>query len=114
MAKQFKPKTTGITVDDINTVEEVEKVTEDSATEGDVENPVETVEKEETPKENSNVKVNSNINQKPIVKNVKILPKDNHTCCIGGVRYYLKKGVQTNVPTEVKEILNKAGLLMPL
>ena len=56
MAKQFKPKTTGITVDDINTVEEVEKVTEDSATEGDVENPVETVEKEETPKANKRIK----------------------------------------------------------
>lgn len=114
MGKQFKPKTTGITVDTDDTVEEVEKVTEDSATEGNVENPVETVENEETPKEDSNVKVNPNIDQKPAVKNVKILPKENHTCCIGGVRYYLKKGVQTNVPVEVKEILNKAGLLMPL
>lgn len=116
MAKQFKPKTSGITVND---TEEV------NVTEGNVENPVETVEesvseatettevKGET-EPTDDVKVNPDIEQKPAVKNVKILPKQNHTCCIGGTRYCLKKDVQTNVPVGVKEILNRAGLLKPL
>lgn len=107
MAKQFKPKTTGINVDDAS---ELEKANNDSAIEEvTVENPVETVETS-----TDDIVVNPNVEQKPIVKNAKILPKENHSCCIGGVRYYLKKGVQTNVPIEVKEVLNKAGLLMPL
>lgn len=118
MAKQFKPKTSGITVND--TDEEV--ITNKEATEGVVENPVETVEnsvsdtteKETEPTDNDGVVANPDIEQKPAVKNVKILPKQNHTCSIGGTRYCLKKGVQTNVPVGVKEILNRAGLLNPL
>lgn len=110
MAKTFKPKTTGITVDDENTTGDSVEVVSDTKEES-VENPVETVETETTP---DDVQVNLNVVQKPAVKNVKILPKENHSCCIGGVRYFLKKGVHTNVPQEVKDILNKSGLLMPL
>lgn len=110
MAKTFKPKTTGITVDDENTTGDSVEVVSDTKEES-VENPVETVKTETTP---DDVQVNLNVVQKPAVKNVKILPKENHSCCIGGVRYFLKKGVQTNVPQEVKDILNKSGLLMPL
>lgn len=113
MAKTFKPKTTGITVDDENTTGDSVEVVSDTKEES-VENPVETVETVKTETTPDDVQVNLNVVQKPAVKNVKILPKENHSCCIGGVRYFLKKGVQTNVPQEVKDILNKSGLLMPL
>ena len=82
MAKTFKPKTTGITVDDENTTGDGVEVVSDTKEES-VENLVETVETVKTE-------------------------------TIGGVRYFLKKGVHTNVPQEVKDILNKSGLLMPL
>ena len=60
------------------------------------------------------VSFNEDLNQKSAVKFVKILPKMDHNCSIGGVRYFLKKGVQQNVPAEVKEVLMKSDLLMPL
>lgn len=107
MAKQFKPKTSGATVLDTTAPEET-TVNNDTVEEG-VENTVDTVEDNV-----EEVVANENIVQKSPVKNVKILPKCDHTCCIGGTRYFLKKGVQTNVPQEVKDILNKSGLLMPL
>ena len=104
MAKQqFKPKTSGATVLDTVAPDEVKQ--EDTV----IETPVETVEEK-----TDEVTANENIVQKPVVKNVKILPNCDHTCSIGGTRYFLKKGVQTNVPQEVKDILNKSGLLMPL
>lgn len=107
MAKQFTPKTSGATVLDTTAPEET-TVNNDTVEEG-VENTVDTVEDNV-----EEVVANENIVQKSLVKNVKILPKCDHTCCIGGTRYFLKKGVQTNVPQEVKDILNKSGLLMPL
>lgn len=104
MAKQqFKPKTSGATV--LDTVAPDELNQEDTV----IETSVETVEEK-----TDEVTANENIVQKPVVKNVKILPNCDHTCSIGGTRYFLKKGVQTNVPQEVKDILNKSGLLMPL
>lgn len=104
MAKQqFKPKTSGATVLDTVAPDEVNQ--EDTV----IETSVETVEEK-----TDEVTANENIVQKPVVKNVKILPNCDHTCSIGGTRYFLKKGVQTNVPQEVKDILNKSGLLMPL
>lgn len=111
MAKQFKPKTSGATVLDTVSPEEECNSVNNKTTEG-VENTVETV--ENTVNDTVEVVANDGIVQKPVVKNVKILPKCDHTCCIGGTRYFLKKGVQTNVPQEVKDILNKSGLLMPL
>lgn len=47
-------------------------------------------------------------------KNVRVKPKEDHNCCIGGLWYYFRKGVCQNVPTEVKEILASAGKLDPL
>lgn len=108
MAKTFKPKTSGATVLDTSAPEEVIETTD---TEG-VENTVDTVDTAE--EKSDEVISNENIVQKAPVKNVKILPKCDHTCCIGGTRYFLKKGIQTNVPQEVKDVLNKSGLLMPL
>lgn len=48
------------------------------------------------------------------VKMVRIMTSANHTCSIGGVRYTFTKGVCQNVPSQVKEILRKAGLLAPI
>lgn len=50
----------------------------------------------------------------PIQKNVKIRPRVNHSCNIGGVAYHFEKGKQYNVPENVKSILLQADLLMPL
>lgn len=97
MAKTFKPKNEGVTV-----VDEVNVTTVEEGVENTVENPVEEIE------------VNKDIEQMPAIKMVKICPNTNHNCTIGGIRYCLKKGVQVNVPQEVKTILNKSGLLMPL
>lgn len=47
-------------------------------------------------------------------KNVKIVPNQNHKCFIGGKWYVLKKGVQKNVPENVKHILMEAGILSPM
>lgn len=48
------------------------------------------------------------------VKMVRVMTNTNHTCSIGGVRYTFTKGVCKNVPSQVKEILRKAGLLAPI
>lgn len=50
----------------------------------------------------------------PVQKNVKVCLRVNHSCTIGGVTYHFVKGKQTNVPADVKAILLKADLLMPL
>lgn len=112
MAKQFKPKTSGATVLDTSAPEEVIETTTETVTEG-AESTVDTVE-EVVENIVEEVVADANLTQKSAVKNVKIMPNCNHSCCIGGTRYFLKKGVQTNVPQEVKDILNKSGLLMPL
>lgn len=108
MSKAFKPKTTGVTVDENENLDFIPTP----------ENGDETIEEEVDTVTNEggvdDIIINSDIEQKPVVKSVKILPRVDHNCYIGGTRYYLRKGVQTNVPQEVKDILNKAGLLMPL
>lgn len=48
------------------------------------------------------------------VKQVKIKMKEDHNCFIGGQWYNLKKNTTCNVPQNVKSILSKAGLLLPL
>lgn len=51
----------------------------------------------------------------PKVKgNVRIRMNQNHHCYIGGENYNLVAGQCYNVPENVKNILNKAGLLSPL
>lgn len=103
MAK-IKPKTSGVVIDDENT-EVTENIT-------DTAEGVEDTTEPET--DNGEVNVDLNIVQKAPVKNVRVLPKTDHTCVIGGERYFFKAGVQQNVPLEVKEILAKADLLSPL
>ena len=46
--------------------------------------------------------------------NVKIRMRVDHKCCIAMERYDLKAGKTYVVPANVKEILNRAGLLAPL
>lgn len=46
--------------------------------------------------------------------NVKIRMRVDHKCCIAMERYDLVAGKVYTVPENVKEILNKAGLLSPL
>ena len=48
------------------------------------------------------------------VKLVRVATNVNHTCVIGGKRYTFTKGVCQNVPTNVKDILMRAGMLQPL
>ena len=52
--------------------------------------------------------------KKAPVHNVKIKTRCDHRCCIGGIWYDFKKGVQCSVPEEVKTILLKSDLLMPI
>ena len=54
-------------------------------------------------------------NTNPIVeKRVKVKMKKDHKCHIGGEWYHLLADKQYNVPENVKEILAKADLLLPL
>lgn len=46
--------------------------------------------------------------------NVRIRMAKKHVCFIGGTRYFLEAGQCYNVPANVKDILNRAGLLSPL
>lgn len=49
-----------------------------------------------------------------IDKNVRIRMRTDHHCVVAMQRYDLKAGQCYNVPVNVKEILNRAGLLAPL
>lgn len=105
MAKIAKAKTSGMVIED---TAPVEAPVEETAVAEEVAIPVE----EET--DLNEINIDEDIIQKAPVKNVRINPAVDHSCSIGGVRYYLKKGVCQNVPLEVKEIFAKAGLLSPL
>lgn len=115
---KIKPKTSGVVIDE-TPVESPEVGTPE------VETPVEEVPTDEIPIDemdipesvtspDDEITVNEGIAQKAPVKSVRVCPKEDHTCSIGGVRYFFKKGVCQNVPVEVKTILVKAGLLSPL
>lgn len=113
-SKGFKPKTSGVVVadeapeTDVMETPETDETTENTNTaEGVEETP-------DTPETDSEVNTNPDIVQKAPVKSVRVLPKRDHTCVIGGVRYFFKAGVCQNVPLEVKNILTKADLLSPL
>ena len=104
MARKFTPKSADVIIDEPNVKgEDSEVVTEDTTEDF--------VEKTETPDE---VSVTPDLVQKPAMKMVRICPNQNHSCVIGGTRYYFKKDVQQNVPQDVKDVLNKSGLLKPL
>lgn len=50
----------------------------------------------------------------PVKDSVKIRMRVDHKCVIAMERYDLKAGKTYNVPSNVKRILNKAGVLAPL
>ena len=88
-----------------------------------VETPVEEVEVEcesckvpeikvEVEKENLDIKEEDA--PKEVNPKVKIRMRVDHHCVVAMNRYDLKAGKTYNVPANVKEILNKAGLLAPL
>ena len=58
-------------------------------------------------------KAEVNVSNKPN-GNVKIRMRTDHKCCIAMERYDLKAGKTYVVPVNVKNILNRAGLLAPL
>lgn len=121
---KFKPKLSSNIIEGATPLEEVEEEVVDKketikkksgakeVVEVEKEEPVEVEEpeKEESPSITFDTKEVINT----IERNVKICPKVNHSCTIGGVKYHLEKGKQVNVPLNVKTILMKADLLMPL
>ena len=80
------------------------------------ENVAENVEETPIEEEKSDITFNADIPVKipASEKLVRVATFDNHTCVIGGKRYTFIKGVCQNVPSNVKEILKRAGLLAPL
>lgn len=52
--------------------------------------------------------------EKPVIKNVKIVLKEDHRCNVGGNWYRFTAGKQYIVPENVKDILRGADLLAPL
>ena len=104
-SSKIEPKTEGVVIDDT-------PITETPIEEAPVEKAE--IDIPESVTADDEIAMEEDITQKAPVKNVRILPNQNHSCSIGGVRYYLQKGVCQNVPLEVKEILNNAGLLSPL
>ena len=120
---KFKPKLSSNLIEGATPVEEVEEVTEKTEApkkKGATGKEVKEVEdkKEESVEEEEETTPTVTFDTKEVrstvERNVKICPKVNHSCVIGGVSYHLEKGKQVNVPLSVKTILMKADLLMPL
>lgn len=109
---RIKAQTKGLVVDDEPIVSAT--TTEDNVESEDMPNEVNSTAEDFDTTEDSDININADIIQKSPVKNVRILPRVNHTCVIGGIRYTLVKGVQQNVPLDVKNILTKSDLLSPL
>lgn len=82
-----------------------------------VEVPVETVEEKTSDVDVNaeNLKVEEkNIPAEKISNNAKIRMRVDHRCTIAMERYDLKAGQVYTVPKNVRDILNRAGLLSPL
>lgn len=94
---------------DTEPVEEETPVEETPAVE--VETPEVEVEEPEVKVDVEKAEVN--VSNKPS-GNVKIRMRTDHKCCIAMERYDLKAGKTYVVPVNVKNILNRAGLLAPL
>lgn len=93
----------------------VEETATDSAVEVDTpEVEIPEVETTEDTKEDVKVDTSEVSTSKKPDGNVKIRMRVDHKCCIAMERYDLKAGQTYIVPTNVKNILNRAGLLAPL
>lgn len=62
----------------------------------------------------SNIEVDEGNIPEVVEKNVKIRMRVSHRCTIAKERYDLEAGKVYTVPKNVRNILNKAGLLAPL
>ena len=110
-----EPTIEAVETDSIVESVEVEETTEVSESPVTVEVPVETEDKsEDSNAVDVDVKKATVDNSNKPNGNVKIRMRVDHKCCIAMERYDLKAGKTYTVPENVKEILNKAGLLSPL
>lgn len=103
---------TPVEIETENEIDVVEHITSD-----EIDETIEvTVKVEEPSKSDIDVSVEDavvNTAKKPN-GNVKIRMRVDHKCCIAMERYDLKEGKVYTVPENVKNILNRAGLLSPL
>ena len=104
------------------TAEDTEGVSELNEELGDTEQeqteettPEEPKQEKPAEKKEPEVKVDTTIDKKKKpMENVKIRMAADHSCVIAMERYDLKAGKTYNVPRNVRNILNKRGLLKPL
>lgn len=102
--EEVKTTVDGVVVDNKEVVEEpVVDVQDTPVVEIEDKEPEVEIEEEATKVDNS---------KKP--KDVKIKMREDHRCTVAMETYDLKKGKTYTVPRNVKNILNKAGLLAPL
>ena len=99
------------TVEEVSVEIPVEEETTVEETSIEVETPEVEVEEPEVKVDVEKAEVN--VSSKPS-GNVKIRMRTDHKCCIAMERYDLKAGKTYVVPVNVKNILNRAGLLAPL
>ena len=107
--RKFKTNSTTAEVATVEPVESIPAVEDVSEAEVDSVTVVEP-ESETAPPE----VVFSDVESTPAVRNVKVRLKRNHSCVIGGERYNFEGGKQVSVPENVKAILMRADLLLPL
>lgn len=127
----FKPKVSENLIESaealVDEEEKKEDVLEEDVTE--VDEKVEPEKEQETPEQEQATLVkpkvenaspppvifeDKDLKKKSFERNVRVCTKIDHTCSIGGKTYHFERGKQVNVPVEVKAILMKANLLMPL
>lgn len=117
-ANKFKPKATANPVEETPEMTMVEAPAVEEVSAPEVQEPdvaFSPSAPESTEEDTPEVTFDSEPSSKaPAERNVKVCLTSNHTCSIGGVRYYFEKGKPTNVPESVKAILKKAGLLAPI
>lgn len=99
------------TVEEVSVEIPVEEETTVEETSIEVETPEVEIEEPEVKVDVEKAEVN--VSNKPS-GNVKIRMRTDHKCCIAMERYDLKAGKTYVVPVNVKNILNRAGLLAPL
>lgn len=115
--RKFKPKASSNIIEGVTPVESTESPSTEIVTESTPSSPVEETPVTvvpEVPEKTPVVTFDDKASTVPVQKNVKVCTRVNHSCTIGGVTYHFVKGKQTNVPANVKAILLKADLLMPL
>jgi len=104
-------KTEEVVTENTEEVTETEAGVENAET---VQTPEVEVADEEPEVKEDDVVVEAKTEAKKPNGKVKIRMRVDHKCCIAMERYDLKAGKTYEVPRNVKNILNKAGLLAPL